>query len=404
MTPNKGLYNTAFNLTVLITGLGYFIDTFDFFLFNSMRVASLTELGLSGDDLTRAGIIILNTQIFGALIGSLIWGMLGDKIGRKKALLGSIFFYSVGMIANAFVHDVLGYALIRFVIGIGVAGELGLGATLVAETMQSSKRTFALTFFTVMGALGVAVAASSIEFVDWRTSCIAGGVLGVLLLLLRSVLFESHLYAKVARTKVRRGSLRDLFGAFRNLKKFVYCVLVLAPNYFVTGMLITLSPEVARATEVQGMIKPNIALALYFTIAAFGDLIGAWLSERFRSRRFVAAAYILGNMILAVGIVQKWHLDVFQFYGMCAAFGFFNLWAISGTIVVEQFPTAMRATASTASLNFSRGTIIISNLLFLFFKPLGVTNVLLMIGTGVFALGLIAVWRLPESYGRSLAD
>src|SRR5580698_1672635 len=132
---NKGFYTTAFNLTVLVTGLGYFIDTFDFFLYNSMRVISLTELGLSGYALTKAGIIILNCQIFGALIGSFFWGILGDKIGRKNALLGSILVYSLSMIANGFVHSTLLYAIVRFIIGFGVAGEVGLGATLVAETI-----------------------------------------------------------------------------------------------------------------------------------------------------------------------------------------------------------------------------------------------------------------------------
>jgi len=179
---------------------------------------------------------------------------------------------------------------------------------------------------------------------------------------------------------------------------------VLAPNYFVTGMIITLSPEVGRATGVEGVIKPNIALAAYFTVAAFGDLIGAWLSERFRSRRVVAGAYVFGNMILAIIIMQNWRLDAVQFYALCAAFGLFNLWAISGTIVVEQFPTVLRATASTASLNFSRGTIIISNFLFLQFRSYGMTNSLLVIGMGFFILGLLAVWRLPETYGHSLAD
>ncbi len=143
----KGFYTTAFNLTVLITGLGYFIDTFDFFLYNSMRSVSLTELGLSGDALTHAGIVILNCQIFGALIGSFFWGILGDRIGRKKALLGSILIYSLGMIFSGLVPNVPAYALARLITGFGVAGEVGLGATLVAETVRSSKRTYALMLF-----------------------------------------------------------------------------------------------------------------------------------------------------------------------------------------------------------------------------------------------------------------
>ncbi len=400
----KGFYTTAFNLTVLITGLGYFIDTYDFFMFLSMRVPSLAELGLSGDALTHAGIVILNCSIFSAIIGSFFWGIMGDKIGRKKALLGSIFIYSVGTFANAFVHDVATYTLVRIIIGFGVAGELGLGATLVAETVQSSKRTFALTFFTAMGVLGVGAAAANLEFMTWRTSCMAGGIMGMLLLLLRSVLFESHLFTEAAQTKIRRGSLRDLFGSFRGIQKYICSILVLFPNYIVTGVLLTLSPEVTKITGVQGVIKANIALALYFGMSAIGDLFGAWLSELFKSRRIVAALFIIANALLAFIYLQKLNLDALQFYVLCATFGLFNLWAISSTIIVEQFPTAFRATASTTGLNFSRGAVIVANLIILALRPLGLVNVLLGVGAGVFTIGLLAVWRLPETYGKPLVD
>ena len=227
-----GFYKTVFNLTVIIAGLGYFIDTFDFFLYNSMRVVSLTELGLSGDALTKTGIIVLNCQIIGALIGSFIWGILGDKIGRKKALIGSIFIYSIGMIANGFVQSALSYEIIRFIIGFGVAGEVGLGATLVAETIPADKRSYALMLFTALGVLGVTAAGLSIEFVSWRTSCIVGGLFGIALLTLRSCLFESHLFIESAKTSIIRGSLKELFGKIENVKKFFLCIPLLGATYY----------------------------------------------------------------------------------------------------------------------------------------------------------------------------
>jgi len=401
---NSGLYNSAFNLTVLVAGLGYFIDTFDFFLYNSMRVVSLTELGLTGYGLTKTGIFILNFQISGALVGSFFWGILGDRIGRKKALLGSILIYSVFMIINGFVRDPVSYEIVRFLIGFGVAGEVGLGATLVAETVRSSKRTYALMFFTVMGVLGVVVAGTSLEFLPWRASCIIGGVIGLLLLTLRSVLFESRMFIDTARKNAQRGSLRQLLGTFPNLRRYVLCVPLLGCNFFVTGVLLTLAPEIAIATGVQGLIKANVALAIYFSAAAFGDWLGAWLSDLLKSRKIVVAIFILGNMLLALLFLQKLSVDASAFYFLCAAFGLFNLWALAGTILVEQFPTELRATASTSNINCSRATVILMNLALLAFKPFGITTALLIIGASVFALALFCIWQLPESYGRSLDE
>lgn len=398
----SGIYDQAFNLTVLVAGLGYFVDTFDFFVYNGMRVVSLADLGLSGDSLTKIGILILNCQIFGALIGSFIWGMLGDKFGRKTALLASILIYSIGMLANSFVHDPLTYGIVRFIIGFGVAGEVGLGATLIAETVQASKRTYALMFFTVMGVLGVTVACASIELVSWRLTCFAGGLVGLLLLTLRSLLFESRLFLETARTNIRRGSLIDLFGNSRNLKRYFLCVPILGSNFFVTGILLTLAPEIARATGTHEAIKANIALAVYFFVAVLGDWLGARLTDAFKSRRLVAGIFIVGNMCVAFLFLQKLNLDALGFYALCAVFGIFNLWAITGTIVVEQFSTEMRATATTSNFNCSRATVILMNSAFLLLKPVGVATGLMIIGAFMFALGLFCVWRLPETYACSL--
>jgi MFS family permease len=328
-----GLYDSTFNLAVLIAGLGYFIDTFDFFLYNSMRVVSLTELGMTGDLLTKTGIIILNCQILGALIGSFIWGIMGDKLGRKKALLGSILIYSLGMIANAFIQDPLSYGITRFIIGFGVAGEIGLGATLIAESVPTSKRTYSLMLFTVLGVLGVTAAGLSIEFTSWRISCLVGGIVGLLLLTLRSFLFEPKLFIesrKSSNLNKKHGSLKELLSKYNNLKKYLLCFPLLGTNFFITGVLLTLSPEIAKATGVHEIVKANIALAIYFCAAVIGDWLGAYLSDKFKSRKLVVILFMLGNMSLAFLFLQKFHLDTNTFYILCAAFGVFNLWAITG--------------------------------------------------------------------------
>lgn len=398
------IYRGAFNLTVLVAGLGYLVDTFDFFLYNCMRVVSLTELGLSGEALTHTGIIILNCQIVGALIGSFVWGILGDKIGRKNALLGSILIYSLGMFATAFVHDPLSYGVLRFITGFGLGGEVGVGATLVAETVRSQKRTYALMFFTIMGVLGIVLAGVSLEFVSWRTSCLWGGIVGLILLTLRGLLFESQAFIDLTNAKVRRGSLRELFGNIDNLRKYLLCIPLLGANFFVTGILLTLAPEVAKATGAQFAAKANIALAIYFLVAVVGDCLGAWFSERLKSRRRVTGLFIVGNMLLAIVLLHPFSLDSFAFYTLCATFGVFNLWALTGTILVEQFPTELRSTATTSNLNCSRACVVLMNLTLLAIKPIGIVNALLLIGGVMFAVALFCLWRLPETYGKSLTS
>lgn len=401
---SQSIYQHAFNLTVLVAGLGYLVDTFDFFLYNAMRVSSLSELGLSGDTLTKTGIIIHNCQVFGALVGSFFWGILGDKKGRKSALLGSILLYSLCMLANGFVHDITSYAIIRLLLGFGVAGEVGLGATLVAETVQSSKRTYSLMLFTIMGVIGVVIAGLSLEFMSWRVSCIIGGIIGLALLLLRSVLSESQLFIDLSKANKIRGSLRQLFGSVKNLKRYLFCIPILGCNFFVTGLILTLSPEIAKATDVNGFVKANIALVIYFVTAIFGDWLGAWLSEMLQKRNLVTGIFIALNAALAFLLLQKLNLDIYSFYLLCACFGLFNLWALSGTILVEQFPTELRATATTSNINFSRAMIIVMNLSLLALRPFGIINAFSIISFVIFGLALFCVWRLPETYGQSLNE
>lgn len=393
-----------FNFTLLVTGLGYFVDSFDAFLLNVIRMPSLKEMGLSGDDLTRAGVFILNCQVTGTLIGSLFWGIMGDRLGRKRALLGSILIYSIGQLLNAFVEDVNTYAAIRFIVGFGIAGEVGLGATLVAEIVRSTKRTFSLALFTALGLLGVVAASLSIEFVSWRTSCLIGGFGGLLVLFLRHRLFESPLFIALPKKDPHRGNFMDILADPQSLGKWLCCIFILAPNFFITGFLLTLAPEMAKAAGVEGPVKTNIALAFYFSFAVAGDLMGAWLSEKLQSRNIVIIFYLLANATLGAIYVRYTPHDVNSFYMLCAALGLFNLWAISTTAAVEQFSTQLRATVTTTSMNFARACLVPINLAFLGLKAThGVSNAAFIVGYVIFGLGYLAVFFLPDRFGRSLS-
>ena len=390
------------SLTIVITGLGYFVDSFDAFSFNVYRVKSLTELGLVGDQLTNAGIFILNCQVTASLVGGILWGILGDRIGRKKALLGSILLYSIGMIANAFVKDVDQYAATRALVGFGIAGEVGFGATLVGEIIQNTKRTYGLAMFTALGLLGVAAAALSIEVVNWRTGCIAGGVAGLLLMFLRHKLFESPLFDNLFKNNVRRGRFDDILTDFTALKRWIACIFILAPNFFVTGVLLTLAPEITKAAGIDG-IKANIAIACYFGCAVIGDFTAAFISEKLKSRINTHFFFLLGNMAVACVYIFATPKTLLGFYSICAAFGLFNLWALATTIAVEQFKTHLRATVTASSMNFARACIVPMNLGLLLIKPAGgVTSAAFIVGGFVFAAGFMSLLALRDSFGENL--
>ena len=389
---------------IVITGLGFFVDSFDAFSYNVMRTPSLTELGLSGDALTRTGMIILNWQVFGVLLGGFVWGLLGDLIGRKQALLGSILVYSLAMVANAFVHDITLYTILRFLVGFGIAGEMGLAAALVGETLSRDKRTFGLAFMTILGLLGVMAAALAIAFFHWRTLCLMGGVGGLALLVLRGLLMESPLFTAAEKAGSFIAPLRIIFTSRTLLQRYIACALLLAPNFFLTGVVLTLSPELAKNLQIIDPVKANIAIGTYFTVAAFGDLFGAWLAVKFHSRKRAIAFFMLGNLALILFYLHGLNgAAPLVFYGMGAVIGLFNLWALSATIAVEQFPTALRATATTSVLTLGRSLIMVFNLILLTLKPaFGLAGGLTIIAIGIFGIGFIVACMIRETHAADL--
>src|SRR5690606_15400688 len=99
-------------LIILVASLGYFVDIYDLILFSVVRVKSLKDLGVADSDMLEIGASIINSQMFGMLVGGILWGVLGDKRGRLSVLFGSIITYSLANIANGFVTTVTQYEII----------------------------------------------------------------------------------------------------------------------------------------------------------------------------------------------------------------------------------------------------------------------------------------------------
>lgn len=345
---------------VLVASLGYFVDIYDLLVFSIVRKNSLLDIGVSPADVLPQGVFIINVQMFGLLLGGILWGIVGDKVGRIKVLFGSILLYSLANFANAYVHDVNMYALVRFVAGIGLAGELGAGITLVTETLSKEKRGYGTTIVAVIGLFGAALAVFVAKY-GWQNAYRVGGVLGIMLLLLRLGTFESGMFKNIERTGVSRGNMLMLFNNWGRFKKYLYCILIGAPLWYVVGVLVTLSPEFGKAlgtTEPKGLNAGDGILYTYIGISVGGVFAGI-LSQITRSRKLTMVIFLLLSVVSVVLYLNAKGITSGQFVWLCFFMGCcVGYWATFVTIAAEQFGTNIRSTVATTVPNFVRGSLI----------------------------------------------
>ncbi len=404
MPDHASLRRQLLSLPVFVAALGYLVDMYDLFLFSVVRVPSLKALGRTGDELLSDGIFLLNLQMAGMLVGGVFWGVLGDKRGRLSVLFGSILIYSLANLANGLVTSVPQYALLRFVAGLGLAGELGAGITLVTEILPTNIRGYGTTLVATMGVLGAILAYFVADWFDWRTAYFIGGGLGLLLLGLRFNVFESGVFVKLKTQAVQRGNLSLLFGNKARVVKYVQCILVGLPIWFVVGILITFSPEVGKALGVAEPVQAGKAVFFAFSGQVLGDLVSGFLSQAVQSRKRVIRGFIL----LSLGWVVVYLLvpvrDVTLFYAVCACLGFANgYWTLFITIAAELFGTNLRATVATTVPNFVRGAVIPLTGLFGLLKPhVGTVYAALVIGVLTVGSALLALHFLEETFRKEL--
>jgi len=356
---------------VLVAALGYFVDIYDLLLFSIIRVPSLQSMGLEGNDLTESGIFLLNVQMVGLLLGGIVWGILGDKKGRLSVLFGSIFIYSLANIANAFVSTVEGYALWRFIAGFGLAGELGAGITLVAEIVPKAKRGYATTIVASVGVSGAIAAYFVAQLFDWRTSFLIGGVLGMSLLLLRVGVAESGMFGKVKKASSQRGNFFFLFSNKQRLYKYIRCIVIGVPLWYVVGILITLSPEFGLALGVSAVVNAGVAVACCYAGLVLGDIASGLLSQYLKSRIKTVYVFLFLTTVTITVFLTGSEMNLLSFYLVCLLLGFsVGYWVIFITIATEQFGTNVRATVTTTAPNFVRGSVVPLSLLFQYFNKL----------------------------------
>ncbi|MFM2269184.1 MAG: hypothetical protein RL757_2625 [Bacteroidota bacterium] len=399
--------NQQINFTIAVASLGYFVDIYDIQLFNMISKASIRG-GLKIVDpilVDQLDYQLFLWQMFGMLVGGVVWGIMGDKIGRKSVLFGSILIYSLANLLNAFVVTAEQYALLRFIAGFGLAGELGAAITLISETMSKEKRGYGTMIVVAAGALGAVVGAQVAKNFTWQTAYVIGGSLGLLLLLLRVSTFESGMFDKLKADKtVEKGNFLTLFQSPKRLITYFWCIMLGLPVWFVIGILIKFSDKIAQQVGVSGTIAVLDAVMFAYLGLAVGDFLCGWLSQIFRNRRKVVFGYLLASIFFS-GVyltVQGLSPSIYNFLcfilGTCTGY-----WALFATIASEQFGTNIRATVTTTVPNFVRGAVIPITLSYKFFEPtMGVIQSAAVVGAVCFGLAILAIWQLPETFGKDL--
>ena len=395
---------TVFSLPVIVAALGYFVDIYDLLLFSIIRIPSLRSFGLSDDQIAKDGLLIINVQMIGLLLGGILWGVLGDKKGRLKVLYASIILYSIGNIANGFVNTVGMYALVRFITGVGLAGELGAGVTLVTELLPKEKRGLGTSIIAGVGIIGAVVAFFVKEIFPWRTCYFIGGGLGIALLLLRTNVLESGMFANIVNSKVSKGNFFMLFTNKQRLKKYLSSILIGLPTWYVIGILITFSKEFGARMNVSGAIDPGKAVMYSYTAISISSFIAGLLSLWLQSRKKVLYIYYF---ITAIGIWWFFNLHdstSSRLYLVSVVLGIGSgFWTIFVTMAAEQFGTNLRATVATTAPNMIRGSLVLVSLLFTWLQ--GMTSYFnsgWITGIVVMVIGLIAVIIADETYHKDL--
>lgn len=407
---NQNKKTSILNAAVLVAALGYFVDIYDLLLFGIVRTDSLIDIGVTGDAIREQGEYLISMQMFGMLFGGILWGILGDKKGRISVLFGSILIYSIANIANGMVTTIDGYAFWRLIAGIGLAGELGAGITLVAESLPKEKRGYGTMIVASVGVSG-AVAAYLVYqiFQDWRLCYYAGGLLGILLLFLRIKITESNIFRKTIDSNEKKGDFVSLFMNKKMFFKYTNCILIGLPLWFLVGILITFSPEFAKALGIQDAdtIKAGEAIAFCYSGLVVGDIASGLLSQWLKSRKKIMYLFLVFNFIMIFIYLNAFNITTSLFYFLCFLMGSsVGYWVLFVTIAAEQFGTNIRSTVTTTAPNFVRGSLPLMILMYSFFRDSffdgNILNAAMLTGSILSIISLFALSKLKETFSVDL--
>ena len=392
-------------LAIVASALGFFVDMYDIIIFSAVRRQSLMGIGItSADEILSKGVSLINAQMAGMLIGGFLWGIIGDKKGRLSVLFGSIIMYSLCTFLNGMVTNYAQYHALRFLAGVGLAGELGAAIALVSEQIKKEMRGYGVAFIGSLGMFGAVFGAYIGGNYDWRTAYYIGGVLGFLLLFLRMGVVESGMFKTIENQDVRKGDIRLLLFNKRNLIRYLSIIIVGVPGWFITGILITFTPEISKSMGMTETPSVPTVLMIMFTCFALGDVLIGLLSQYLRSRKKAIYTFMsLSALMIFLYFTIGWrsttiYYSIFVGLGISAGYTITLL-----TLAAEQFGTNVRTLVGSSAVNLIRASVIPLTISFNILRgPLGIKNSAILLGTIVLCTAFWAMTNLEETFGKEL--
>jgi MFS transporter, putative metabolite:H+ symporter len=391
-------------LAIIASALGFFVDLYDIIILSIVRSKSLLEMGIPQSELLSKGVWLINIQMVGMLIGGFIWGIIGDKFGRLSVLFGSIILYSLATFANAYADSFEVYLLLRFLAGLGLAGELGAAITLVTEQMPQKYRGIGPAIIAGCGMLGAIVGAYIGGKYSWQFTYQLGGAMGLVLLILRLGVMESGLFNQMKEKTTAKGDLRLLFKNKSHTLKYISICVMGFPGWFMNGVVMTFTPEIGKAWGMDPLPTVSAVFTYFFIGFTFGDLSSGFVSQLMKSRKKAILTYLslFGIGMAAFFLFAKYSLTlyygIFLFLGFSAGYTIVLL-----TLAAEQFGTNIRATVTTSALNLIRATVIPQATLFGILSPIiGAAHGALVVGVMAICLAFWALGNLEETFDKDL--
>lgn len=393
-------YNKSQWLLITVVSLGYFCDVYDILLFSAVRRPSLMAIGVPAEQMADVGLTLLNWQLVGMLIGGIFWGVLADKKGRRAVLFASILAYSIATFSNAFVTSVEAYKWFRFIAGFGLAGELGIGVTMITEVIPKEKRSYAVSILASFGMLGGILAALVAAKMPWQTSYMVGGGMGILLLLFRLSVADSPMFKKIYASSIGKGNLFQLFGKRELIKKYMLCIAIGAPTYVFAGTFITLSPEFGLKLGLAKAPSAAMALLYFYIFLTVFDALSGILSKKLKSRKKALNIFLVLQILAVIAYLFVPVKSETDFYFRCGLIGAsMGYWTVLCVNAAEQFGINLRSTVATSVPNWSRSFQVPFSFLFKSLSvSLGIIGAGAIVAIASVVLAIVAVYFLPERF------
>ena len=391
-------------LAVVASSLGFFVDLYDIIIVSVVRQASLLSMGVPESELLSKGIWLLNLQMVGMLTGGFLWGILGDKKGRITVLFGSILLYSLATFACAYAQTYELYLLLRFIAGVGLAGELGAAITLTTEILPQKYRGIGPAVIASFGMLGAIFGSLIGGNFSWEFTYQLGGIMGFVLLFLRLGLLESGFYNRLKDMTAEKGNVLLLFRNKKLFKKYISVILMGFPGWFVNGVVMTFTPEIAKAMGMTTIPKVSIVFMVFFIGFTFGDFSCGMVSQWLKSRKKAIKIY-LGSFAVLLALYfmigktsEMWYYGLFLLLGISAGYTIVLL-----TLAAEQTGTNLRSTATTSALNLLRASVIPQTIAFTYFNSVfGAYHAAIIVGVLSISIAAWAYTNLEETFHNNL--